>query len=277
MKVTSVDLYSSNSTKHVNLSYRDPTSLNPYQVKAITGLDADQITPRYYGSGSGQKFYDLVLQQRDIAVKVGFNPRPGTDETISSLRDELYRLISSSRTGAVSFHLNNGEVVVAGISGFVSKMENAPFTDDPETTITISCEDPMFRGVTPVSVDVMGLDPLATVITDNLSTAWHGFSFVAEFTADAGSFKITDGSDDWMFEIVPVSSDGFKRFDHLYFSSNYNAKELYLVRGETTIHLADVLTMGSIWPILFPGDNTLVCTEGMQWNSIAYYPAYWGV
>jgi len=37
--------------------------------------------------------------------------------------------------------------------------------------------------------------------------------------------------------------------------------------------------MGSVWPMLFPGENTFVLSSGasIDWDSITYYPTFWGV
>ncbi len=47
MRVTSVELHPANSSDICVLSFRDPTHANPYNVKEIIGLDADEIVPRF--------------------------------------------------------------------------------------------------------------------------------------------------------------------------------------------------------------------------------------
>ncbi len=72
MRVTSIDIYAVNSSNVCSLSFRDPTSQNPYQVSGIGGLDAEEIVSSYYGAsgGSDDKYYRLSLQKRDIVVKI---------------------------------------------------------------------------------------------------------------------------------------------------------------------------------------------------------------
>ncbi len=123
MRVTSVDIYASNSSNFINLSYRDPKAVNPFQVKTIQGLDADEISPRFYRASGGPqgKYYDLTLSKRDIVVQIALNPSFALGKSYSSLRDELYKLISSSRTGIVQLRFKDGATTVAAVSGFITK------------------------------------------------------------------------------------------------------------------------------------------------------------
>lgn len=276
MRVTSIELHAENSSNQCVLSYRDPGATNPYLAKSITGLDADDIVPRFYGSSaSNAKYYNLSLQKRDVIFHMTLNPRYAQFESHSALRDELYRLISSSRTGVISVEFKDGPTVVAVISGFVSKLETDHFDKEPSVKLTVSCDDPMLRAVAPTVVPVFGLDPENTVITDNLSTAPHGVSFSVIFDEAQPSFTMTDADEEWFFSVSPVG--GFLEGDVLHLSSDFNNKQLYVIRDAVTTHLADVLSAESIWPIIFPGVNTFVCSPGFTWNSITYYPTYWGV
>jgi hypothetical protein len=285
MRITSVELHPAGSANVAVLSFRDPTRSNSYNVRSITGLDADEIVARYYGgSGSSAKFYDLALEKRQPIFRVQLNPNYGDHETHSSLRDDLYRMIASSRTGKLSIHFKNGVDVVAAISGFVIKLESPLFEREPEVHITLDADDPMLRALVPTELDVEGLNPDETVITDNLSTAHHGLKFELSFAEAEASVNIHDPNDDtWAFEVTP--DGGFLVGDVLHFSSEKNDKYLYIQRGANQIHVADKITAGSVWPILFPGVNTLkidgVTVVGagynVNWDAISHRPSYWGV
>ena len=104
---------------------------------------------------------------------------------------------------------NNLLNTVAAISGFVTKIEAPTFAKNPEIYITLSCNDPLLRAVDLVNVDVSSLDPSATTITDDESTAPHGFSFTVVFTATSPTFLIKDAVfPTWQFEIFLI--------EHLY-------------------------------------------------------------
>lgn len=286
MKITSVELHPEGSSQVVVLSFRDPRGLNPYNINGISGLDAPEIVPRYYGTSeaSGAKFYNLALPKRTPVFRIGLSPDFGASETYSDLRDDLYRMISSSRTGRIGIQFKNGTTVVAQVSGFISKFENSLFEKKPAVQITFEAVDAMLVSPTLVNVPVAGLDTALTIITDNLSTAPHGFSFVGTFSGAADYFYIGDEDvANWIFRVSPVSAGGFLTGDELHFSSDQNNKELYIVRDGDPIYIADAIGMDSVWPILFPGENRFTVAQPtpvsglFSWTSISYYPTYWGV
>lgn len=281
MKLTSVEIHPDNSSEVMVLSFRDPQSLNPYSVKSILGLDTDEIVPRYYGANGSTKFYNLSLENRNIVIKAGLNPNFADSESFSDLRDRIYKMIASSRIGRVQLQFKNGTEVIAAIHGFFSKLETPHFEKEQTVQLTVKCDEPMLKALQPVRVNVAGLYPADSRIVDSKSTAPHGFVFDMNVDSACPAIKILDPGDlTWSFEVVPVG--GFLAGDVLHFSSEYNAKEIYVLRGEAKIYLADKITLGSIWPVLFPGENrfgflTYTMPIGLTWNTISYYPTYWGV
>lgn len=282
MKITNIDVYSANPERIINFNFRDPTSQNPYIVKQIIGLDADEITPKFYGVSllSKDKYYDLSSKKRELVILLGLNPDFSTGKSYSDLRDDIYRFVSASRTGAVQLRFKNGTVVKAAISGFITKVEAPVFTKTQEAQITISCRDSMLLGLDEVNVDISSLDPTLTTITDDESTAPHGMRFGIKFSTNVINFLIKDAVDPtWKFEVNLTGSPlvQFQNNDVLHLSSEFNNKHLYLVRGASTSQLADRIISNSIWPIIFPGENTFVCPPNVTWEYILYYPTYWGV
>jgi len=286
MRVTSVELRPEGSSDVIELSFRDPRSLNPYQCKSIAPLDADELTPQFYGtSGDSTKtYYQMAQKKREPVALIGLNPRYGEpdDNSFSELRDRLYRLIQSSRTGVVRIvFIADGEDV-ASISGTVSKIEVAHFTATPEVQITFNCsKNPLLQS--PSRFVLIGDEDHPEVsednitIVDNVSTAAHGFRFEVEFSASYSSFIMSPqgGSPEWTFDVRPYG--GFLDNDVLHFSSEARNKYLYIQRGSTRIHLGDAIQMGSIWPIIFPGSNAFHTNHTVQWNKIDHYVSYWGV
>lgn len=280
MRVTSVELHPAGSTAVQVLSFRDPIRGNPYNVKEITGLDADSIVPKYYG-GSGNSsdlFYNLMLEKRNIVMRVQLNP-VFAHQTYSDLRDALYKIVASSRTGLVEIQFKNETGIVAVISGWIIKVESPQFTKTPEIALTFQTQDPMLKAPNPVNVVLAGLNPADTNLQDLVSTAPHGFEFVATFIANVASVVMNDplNPTSWSFGITPAG--GFLNGDVLHFSSDPKDKQLYLVRGGVTIYLADKIAAGSMWPIMFPGDNHFALTgaANIHWTSITYTPTFWGV
>ena len=282
MRVTSVDLYSANFEQAISFSLEDSEPGNQYQIRNIVGLDAEEIVPKFYGSGlvSNSKYYDFGMKSRDIVMRVVLNPNFRIDESYSDVRDELYRAISATRTGLVELHFKSGTTIVSHIMGSIVKFEVPYFVRLPEVQLTVRCPDPMFRSVIPAVFisTALGDDP-DLIVPDNTSTAPHGFIMEVVFNATSASFTIQDVETDpeWKFKIVP--SGGFLSGDLLYISTEYSNKQIYMVRGGVTTQLVDKLEPGSIWPIIFPGPNRFffVDRDDFDWDFLQYYAAYWGV
>lgn len=282
MKITNIELYSNNKSV-ANFSFRDPSAKNPYIAQNVFGLDADEIVPKFYGlSNNGlNKNYDMAVKSRDVVIRIALNPQFSEGKTYSDLRDDLYRAISSSRTGMVHLRLKNGLSNVAGISGFITKFETPLFNQLPEVQITIKCEDPMIRSIEPFYTDQLNLGIQGTLV-DNVSTAPHGFSFSLTYNSDSNAFSIFNGiPQEWVFTVTPGTigaNTGFKTNDVLYFSSEFQNRQIYIVRSGATIHLVDKINAGSSWPVLFPGENDYqISTNAFTWNYLTYYQTFWGV
>lgn len=277
MQITGVSLLSNLSADPLIFSFEDPASENPYQVNGMTGLDVDEIQRKFYGTGgSGQKFYDRTLPKRDVTVRLGLNPQWADGQTHSDLRDQLYRTISSSRTGSVYLAFYNGEDVVALLVGEVVKMEAALFESKQEMQVSLECKDPMLRAPLQLEVDIEGLDPADTTITDNVSTAPHGAVFLVKFTGDEDTFVI-NGDEESFFSVTPIGVGGFQVDDTLLISNEYGARGVVMWRGTTPTVIADGIDQGSSWPIIFPGDNHFECVGDVEWEYIKHTPTYWGV
>lgn len=282
MRVTYVRVRPENNSAHIELSFKDPSRRFPYNVKAIYGLDADNLSPHRYGYSSAQNYHNLHLGERDIILRIDLNPNYKNNQTVSDLRDNLYRMIASSRTGIIEVIFGNESGNVAKISGFMTKFESGQFTETPEVQLTISCIDPMLRGLNAVDLDVSGLDPSMTVINDAISTAPHGFSFAVSLNNATNVITIKDGlNDEWEFSLDKTATAGFAENDVVYISSERNNKYAYVdVQNSGLItHLGDIILGGSIWPILFPGENLFAWEnpEDIQWEQVSFTPTYWGV
>jgi len=286
MRVTSIALYSDTTEEPITFGLGDADRSTQYVVRAITGLDAEEIIPKFYASGleTGPKYYDFGLKPRDIVMRIVLEPRFQVNESIADARDELYRLISPSRTGLITIQFLSGGTTVAHAKGHVVKFEAVHFAAKPEVQLTIRCDDPMLKAINPV---LLGPGELSqsnpVIIPDSISTAPHGFHMHVVFTQSSLTFTIQDKNADpeWLFQLVP--NGGFLVGDELHISSDFAENHLYIDRGGSIIHLVDRLQPGSVWPIVFPGANyfyILEVSDGVflfDWIDFEYYPAYWGV
>jgi hypothetical protein len=274
VRVTSIDLYS-NDLRVLTFDLVGPGALNPYILKGITGLDAESIVPRFYGQGaSGANFYDMALEPREIAMRIGLNPNYNLGAKASDLRGDLYRAIASSRVGTIQLRFREHNADVAAITGFVTKFESPMTNKESEVQLTIRCDDPIFKSLYVVSSILADLDEASPLIIDPVSTSPHGFKFKLTFTGTVEPFVIEDSSGDWSFQINYEFLSG----DELYFSSEVGDKYLYRIRSAVTLQLMDLIEPDSVWPILFPGENQFEITGStFNWNEVFWYETHWGV
>lgn len=288
MRVNTVDVIA-NEEEIFSLGLRLPSTKDKYLAKAIIGLDADELSPKFYGFGlqGGLKFYDFSLPPREIVMRIVLNPNYHLNERYSDLRDDLFRAIAANRTGEMTVILKNGAISVAQIKGMITKFEVPHFSKVPELQITLKCDDAILRGITSTVIVAADLvSPAAIIlgtngrrITDAVSTAPHGCVMKFAFTSAQPTFTVQDKatSPNWAFTITP--SGGFLNGDVLHISSEYMNRYVNIVRSGSTLSQANRVAAGSLWPVIFPGANEFYTniSTGFTWNEVSYKTAYWGV
>jgi len=280
MRVDSIDLFS-NDSRVVSFDVGMLDIRNPYVIQSIAGLGADEIVPRFYGQGniSNARYYDMSLEPREIVLTIGLNPNYNVNLRPSDLRGDLYRAIASSRTGLIQLQFKDDSAVVGAISGFVTKFEAPLFAKETQVQITMKCDDPIFKALYTTNEVVASLDTSALVLTDPVSTSPHGFKFELTFTGSVTNFIIQEKcfplDPNWFFKI----NYEFINFDYLNFSSVDGDKYLWVERSGDITYLMDSLEVGSLWPIMFPGDNEfeVYADDNFVWNALYYNQTHWGI
>ncbi len=310
MLIDNVDLAAQNGSRSINFGFRDPGNRLPYQVKSISGLDADEIVTRFLGNpvagNDSPAFQAPLLLKREVVLLLGLNPEWEGASTFSSLRDDLYRLIGACPSGQVEIRFNYGPPeeddshVQAHLVGRISKIEANHFVDRPEVKLTVTADEyPMLEALTAVEVTTpewvehptSGLGSTeATKLADSISTAAHGLEAEFTFAGPAKTFKMEGllDLDGLRFEVKNFT---FATGDVLHLRSGSDDRYVYVVRGGVTTHLLDKVTAESVWPILLPGDNyytwatnTVVSgvftygpTSAAAWSAVRWTPTFWGV
>lgn len=284
MKITSIGLYS-NENEIANFDLDDPNSDSPYLARSILGLDADEIIPKFYGFSTinRNRLYDFAVKPREIVIRIALRPHRAISETYSLLRDNLYKAISAIRNGIIDVRFNTGIPWFAYIKGFITKFEAPHFSNSPEVTLTIYCEDGMIKGFNTLhfesDVSPTGLDPFTFV--DNISTAPHGcqLELVASTTMPeimiVDKLAIDPHDPDWGFRLVYPFLSG----DKLYVNSQSGERTVTVTRGTTVIPIADKIAPESVWPVVFPGTNEFSFSSpgSLNMNYLEFTPEFWGV
>jgi hypothetical protein len=249
----------------------------------MAGIDAEEIIPKFCGRGlvTGKKFYDFVMNPREIVLRVALNPKYSVNENVAEIRNTIYRLISANQSGELTLLFKAGPVILSCIKGLSTKVEVAYFGKVPEIQITVKCEDPVFKSFNPfegTDEELTATNPIK--ITDEDSTKPHGFNFRVKFTATTTTFVIQDdpSTPDWKFQVTPATS--FQVDDELYISSEYGAKKVFWDKDVgTDIDLMDKIIPGSMWPQIFYGTNTFYFMQiaNFDWVSLEFHANYWGL
>ena len=290
MNLTAIHLYSvlDNQSlpeiKHAEFNLFNVSRSDSYIIKGMSGLDVDEIVHRYYATNTASKYYNVYMQPRTVVFSIRLNPQYQYGETPDSLRNDLQKMISYTRSGLIEMRFMNETTHVASLFGLVTKFESALFGADPEIQITFRCDQPLLVAPERVAVSVSGPRTDSKSWTDNLSTAAHGFKMQIMFPSKATNFvDITTTNSGGSVSHFSFILDMPFVNSVLYFSSESNDRYLYVVSGGNTYNLGNEIESYSVWPIMHPGttqisiDTDPLTTNDFIFSSISYVPTYWGV
>ena len=283
MNFDTVELLGAASNEVVSMAFKEPSIKAPYTVKAILGLDVDEVITSYIGVGSGTtQIYNMTVGKREVVLNFAITPRYGIGESVSSLRDNIYRAISANRTGAMTLKFKLDDTVVAFIKGFTTKIEADQFSESPQIKLTLDCSrDPLLRSEAIIVQDTNEFSNNLAIINDPVSTAPHGIGMSFYCNEAVSSFTISDDlPQPWSFVVTPgiIGSDtGFKVGDSLHISSEDHNYQLYVVRNAVTTHLAQGLSLGSVWPYMYPGETSFRYSNEFNCSGLLYRQAFWGI
>lgn len=289
MILDAIQLWTTNAGTSASIANFNLTSLNfndPYILKNLEGLGVDNLQPQYTGLSSLaiNKFYNMKQQERELTLTIGINPHYYTTNTLgSTLRDLFYKAIhSSDRTGLIQIRFNYSGSTICAISGFVKSIKAPVFGDSQDIEVTLTCQDAQLKSLSRVVTTGTPYNSGAATLTltDNLSTAPHGFLFNVQLGAAASSFGISQISNLWGFTITY----SFLTSDQLWFSSEIGNSYVYVIRSGVTTYLNDKINIEPAWPLMFPGTNVfaITCSAALTWPVAtkplpSYYNTYWGV
>lgn len=268
------------------------TSNNSYILEGATGLDAEGINGRtIWGPLETVDFRDPpVLSPRTIVLLIKLNPNYARGETVSILRDLLYKAISYGPMNLLNLHFMRNTTDLAQTYGSITKLESNPFTDDPEIQITLLCSYPYLRQTTPVVVDTTVV-PFSNdgIFSDFASTAHHGLLLTFDFTTDVTSFifGLDNGSAFYTpryfkvnesfsaGEVFSISSE----YDDRYVKHGHRGIDMFGTPIITYVDIADKIdSLSNEWPVMYPGNNRIsFYGVPITIDELSYRPAYWGV
>jgi Phage tail protein len=255
----------------IDLPIIDALPSDPYILKSVTGLGPPEVDVSIMNTLNAGGFYQgRRPQTREPVVHIGLNPDYKIEQTVSDLRQDLYGLLTPGADDIVKIQIWDDIDLLLYTTGYVKKLEIAPFSKTPEVQVTISCLQQYL-----LSLDDLYVDPGSTsapTIT-NVGTAPAGFHMEVVFSAGMPQWEITASNGDKM-----LFDYDFLSGDTLIFDTRPGVRGIKVLRGVTEMNILWALSSDSTWLMLHGGDNyfTTVPTT-FAWGDVYYLPQYWGI
>lgn len=247
----------------------DPTAGdNGYIIKSHDGFDPSPTDDYIEGFTQGIPLRENAPENKQLSLQIGFVPGPVTG-TNASLRSRLYKL----RNRRVFVILMNGPNRVAEITGTIRIFDAPIATNVPEAKLTIDCIDGFFVSPTEVYNDTAELGAYPPTIDYIEGDAPTGFEFRFHLTANTGSINVytIDGRS------VAVTY-AFLSGDQIIVQTQRKQRRISMFRSAVFTDLTPLISVGSTWPKLFPGENQIQFTPATATMIyLSYFPRFWGV
>lgn len=247
-------------------------------IRKITGLnppDIDLFIGDY--SRDGGVYQGRRVGNRNVVMTLDLNPNPALGETISGLREILYKTFVDPLVDAdyiqLIFHDDEGRARY--LVGYTEKFETEIFDVETLAQISVICPDPFLR------------DVVETVLSH--PTGWTTVPFTYEGTAEAGfevRIDLTAGSNVLTFENngrKMIINNTFAQGDIVNINTKRGERDITLTRGAATTPLIGKLVTTSKWLELHSQANQMKVYGAATSNLIAvvksltYTTTYWGI
>lgn len=251
-----------------SLLIRKVTGLNPPSIDLFIGDYA-----RDGGTYQGRR-----VGNRNVVLTIDLNPNPALGETISGLRELLYKTFVDPLVDAdhVELVLHSDDGRIRNLYGYTEKFETEPFDVETMVQISMICPDPYIR------------DLSETVLTNSAGT-WVTVPFTYGGSAEAGfKAEIIISSDTPTLTINNngqnmVIKHAFLSGDVVYVNTNRGERDITYKRSGVTYPLISKLSVESKWLELHSQSNTMNIHGTLTSDLIAgvktlsYRASYWGV
>jgi hypothetical protein len=283
MDVAEIHVYSKSDTGSSVLQFKmglkAANASYSYIIKSASGLGPEEIMTQYYGRSGGTltKYFKPTMKERIVTLLLRLNPQYHLGESPESLRKQVYKALSYGLTTELQLKfVNTAGDEVASLYGFMSQVEPGLFSIEPQLQITFTCKNAFFESSIPeiISASFTGT---AYSWNDLVSDAPHGYELYFKFAGNGGPFTLTTVTP---FGNAPFYINySFLTNDILYVNSKDGKKTLNVARPSYgTINLANYVDPLSIWPVMYPGLNTLNFTTAAASGSyISNQYTFWGV
>lgn len=257
---------------NVNFSLHQTDPNDSYILKEGEGITAPefnmQIKNTLYQGGVFQNRQSLNKQ---IVLSVLLNPKYGAGETVKSLRQNLYKMLTPRWNRAIKVQLLLSGAVVAEIDGHVSGMPMNPFSKEPIVQVVVDCLSACLFAPTPVNY--LPESPLGLQI-DYEGSAPVGFWMQVVFNDVVPNFEIRHYGN--VLEKIRLNYT-FVANDVLTIDTRPGLRSVTLARGGISRSVLSAYSTDSKWIEIYEGINEFTMnTSAFNWSGVTYIPQWWG-
>ena len=287
--LTSIDVDSDNSFSVPILGITPKDSILVRQVTGLNPPDIDLFIGDY--ARDGGTYQGRRVGKRNPVFTMELNPNPALGETVSSLRERLYKAFVDPLVEAdylkIGLRLDDGRLLF--LVGYTEKFETEIFSVDTLAQISMICPDPYIR------------DEAATILTH--PSGWTTVPFTYKGTAETGfevSIYITTATPKLILANNTVTDDvendlylrgrmifnrSFHMGDVVTINTVRGHRRAWLdpVEGGPVISILGDMTSTSPWLELHSQNNTMQVYGSDPTDlpaairSLTYVSAYWGI
>ena len=151
--LTSVRIYDELGNFQLKLPVAERDSTVPFIVKNITGLGpvTATVSTSTYAGQDGGTLQASKTGLRNIVMKIGYSPDYQSNQSIQSLRRDLYSYFAPKSEVRLRFY--NDDYSDVRIVGVVESHEPSIFSKEPEVDISIICPYPFFNDIKQQEID----------------------------------------------------------------------------------------------------------------------------
>jgi hypothetical protein len=275
--LTQIDVNSENA---FYVPIQGATPKDSLLVRNITGLTPPDIN-LFIGdySRDGGIYQGRRVGNRNVVITMTLNPNPALGETVSGLRELLYKTFIDPLVEAdfLQLNLHDEQGRVRYVVGYTEKFEGAIFDADTSLQISLICPDPYIR------------DSDETVLTN--ASGWTTVPFVYGGTAETGF--VATVSIIGTTPTITLDNNGktmvinraFVAGDVVTINTTPGSRSIMLApaAGGPAVSILANLTTTSSWLLLHSQANTFKIygtdqtTLPATVTSLRFRQAYWGV
>lgn len=248
-------------------------------IRKITGLsppDIDLFIGDY--ARDGGIYQGRRVGQRNVVLNIDLNPNPALGETVSGLREMLYKAFVDPFADAdyvkLTFHDDVGRVRY--LVGYTEKFETEIFDIETMVQVSIICPDPYIRD--DIQTSLINPSGWTTVPFTYSGTAETGFEAEIYITAATSTLTLENNGK------TMVIARTFAVGDVVRINTNRGSRSMTVTpSGGSPASIIAGLSPLSPWLELHSQSNTMSVYGTIPSNSIAavrslkYTQSYWGV